>query len=116
MRSEADAVGRIADMLEAIAAIEQAIHGHDATTFPTDRTVRDAVLWNLTVLGEAVRGIPDEVQTAHAEIPWAKMRGMRNLLVHEYFGIDDQIVWETATSNVVPLAAPLRRLRDQLTG
>ena len=114
MRSDADAVGRITDMLEAIAAIETAIRGHDAATFPNDRKARDAVLWNLTVLGEAVRGIPDEVQAAHAEIPWAKMRGMRNLLVHQYFGIDDQIVWVTATSNVLPLAAPLRRLREQL--
>ena len=42
------------------------------------------------------------------------MRGMRNLLVHEYFGIDDQIVWATATTNVLPLAAPLRRLHDLL--
>jgi uncharacterized protein with HEPN domain len=40
------------------------------------------------------------------------MRAMRNLLVHEYFGIDDQIVWATATANVLPLAAPLRRLHD----
>ena len=71
-------------------------------------------MWNLAVLGEAVRGIPDEVQAAHPEIPWAKMRGMRNVLVHEYFGIDDQIVWATATLNVLPLAAPLRRLRDLL--
>lgn len=114
MRSDTDVAGRITDMLDAIAAIETAIRGHDATTFASDRTVRDAVLWNLTVLGEAVRGIPDEVQAAHAEIPWAKMRGIRNVLVHQYFGIDDQIVWATATSNVLPLAAPLRRLRDQL--
>jgi len=52
MRSRTDVVGRITDMLDAIDAIETAIRGHDATTFPTDRTVRDAVLWNLTVLVE----------------------------------------------------------------
>jgi len=56
MQSEGDARGRIADMLEAIAGIEAAISGHDATTFVADRKARDAVLWNLTVLGEAVRG------------------------------------------------------------
>ena len=54
--------------------------------------------------------VPDEGQASSPEIPWAKMRGMRNLLVHEYFGIDDQIVWATATTNVLPLAALLRRL------
>jgi uncharacterized protein with HEPN domain len=57
-----------------------------------DREGRDAVSWNLTVLGEAVRGVPDDVQASNRDIPWAKMRGMRNLLVHEYFGIDDMIV------------------------
>ena len=114
MRSETDPSGRIADMLDAIAAIETATRGHDATTFSSDRKARDAVLWNLTVLGEAVRGIPEEVPAANTHIPWAKMRGMRNLLVHEYFGIDDQIVWTTATSNVLPLAAPLRRVLDRL--
>jgi len=92
MRSESDARGRIVVMLDAIAGIEAAIRGHDAATFPVDRKARDAVSWNLTVLGEAVRGVPDEVQASHPEIPWGKMRAMRNLLVHEYFGIDDQIV------------------------
>jgi uncharacterized protein with HEPN domain len=69
--------------------------------------------WNLIVLREAVRGVPDEVQTSNPEIPWAKMPAMRNLLVHEYFGIDDQIVWAMATDNVVPLAMLLRRLHDR---
>jgi len=61
-----------------------------------------------------VRGVSDEVQAAHPEIPWATMRGLRNLLVHACFGIDDRIVWATATMNVLPLAAPLRRLHDLL--
>ena len=97
MQSEADVRGRIADMLEAIEAIEVAIHGHDAATFSADRKAGDAVLWNLTKLGEAVRGVPNEVQADNPEISWAKMRGMRNLLVHECFRVDDQIVWATAT-------------------
>ena len=71
---------------EALEATEVAIHGHDAATFSDDRKARDAVLWNQTVLGEAVRGVPNEVQADTPEIPWAKMRGMRNLLVHECFG------------------------------
>ena len=69
MRSESDARGRITDMLEAMAGIEAAVSGHDATTFAVDRKSRDALLWNLTVLGEAVRGVPDEVQAANTEIP-----------------------------------------------
>ena len=65
---------------------------------------------------DAVGRIADMVHAAHGEIPWAKVRGMRNPLVHQCFGIDDQVVWETATSNVVPSAAPLRKMRDRLMG
>ena len=62
---------------------------------------------------DVVGRIADMAQTAHAEIPWATMCGIRNVLVHRWHGIDDQIVCTTATSNVLPLAAPLRQLRDQ---
>jgi uncharacterized protein len=104
--------GRIADMLEAIDRIAEFTTDLDATTFARDPMARDAVIWNLTVIGGAARAIPTSVEAQHADIPWAKMRGLRNLLVHEYFGIDDQIIWVTVVENVLPLAQQLRRLLD----
>lgn len=89
MRLEEDVLGRVQDMIDAIQAVEAIVEGMDEASFLAERRSRDAVLWNLTVLGEAVRGVPADVQAAHPEIPWARMRGLRNLLVHEYFGIDD---------------------------
>ena len=61
-----------------------------------------------------MRGDSDGAQAAHPEIPWATMRGLHDLLVHEYFGIDDQVVWATATMNILSLAAPLCRLHGLL--
>ncbi len=116
MRREEDVVlGRLQDMIEAIEAVEAIVEGLDEANFLEDRRSRDAVLWNLTVLGEAVRGVPADLQDAHPEVPWARMRGLRNLLVHEYFGIDDRNVWATATRNVLPLLEPLRHMRIHLS-
>jgi uncharacterized protein len=96
VQPDADVRGRIADMLEAIDRIASCTRDHDAGTFADSGMARDAVVWNLTVLGEAVRGVPEEVQVRHPEIPWAKLRGLRGLLVDEDFGIADQIVWTTS--------------------
>lgn len=110
MRLDEEVLGRLQDMIGAITAIEAIVGSMDEAAFLEDRRSRDAVLWNLTVLGEAARVVPAGFQTTHPEIPWAKMRGLRNLLVHEYFGIDDRIVWATATRNVLPLRARLERI------
>ena len=71
----------------------------------------DAVCMNLIVIGEAARHVPEDIVRAHPAIPWAEMRDMRNLIAHEYFGINPRIVWRTAAANV-PEMAPL--LRDLL--
>jgi uncharacterized protein with HEPN domain len=103
-----DVRGRIGDMVEAIAKIRSYVTGHDSTSFASDGKARDAVVWNLAVLGEAARSIPDDLVEANPQIPWRKMRALRNLLIHEYFGISDAIVWATVLEDVLPLEAHLR--------
>lgn len=105
-----DVRGRIGDMIDAIGKIRVYVAGHDAKSFAADGKARDAVVWNLTVLGEAARAVPDAVIDAHQRIPWRKMRALRNLLVHEYFGISDAIVWATVVDDVLPLEAELRTM------
>lgn len=68
------------------------ISGHDADSFAADRKARDALLWHLNVLGEVVRNVPEKIQATNPEMPCAKMRGMRNLLAHERFGINNGII------------------------
>jgi len=76
----------------------------------------DAVLRNLTVIGEAARHVPDEVVATHPDLPWSEMRDMRNIVVHEYFGVDPAIIWRTIREDLPPLVPQLESLlRDRKT-
>jgi uncharacterized protein with HEPN domain len=100
---------RFEDMREAIRRIEQYTAGLDQTTFAANQLVIDAVIRNLTVIGEAARGVPGEVEAQYAELPWMEMRGMRNLVVHEYFGVDVAILWQTLRDDLPGLVPLLER-------
>ncbi len=62
--------------------------------------VVDAVIRNLEVIGEASRNIPEDIRGEYPDIPWSKMIGLRNIAIHEYFGVDLSIVWEIITRNL----------------
>jgi len=85
----------------------------DYESFRTNEMIIDAVVRNFTVIGEAARHIPDEIEERWPEIPWFEMRGMRNVVVHEYFGVDHQILWQTAESNLPPLIPLLTKLLEE---
>lgn len=65
------------------------------------------------MIGEAARLIPAEIERRHPVVPWARMRGMRTVVVHAYFGVDDAILRETATRNPPPLAERLREIHGR---
>lgn len=69
----------------------------------------DAVLHNLAVVGEAVTKLPSEVKNTMTDIEWRKITGLRNIVVHEYFGVDEQIVWDIVTNKLGTLAEACRR-------
>lgn len=95
---------------EAIAGYAQ---GLDRAAFEADRRTLDAVLRNLEVLGEAVRNMPATVRDANPQVPWAKIVGMRNILTHAYFAVDNDIVWDVVANHVGPLLTELRRISAQ---
>ncbi|MGY2709359.1 HepT-like ribonuclease domain-containing protein [Thermostichus sp. MS-CIW-28] len=64
----------------------------------------------LQLIGEAVRGIPPEVEASHPEIPWDEMRGMRNIVIHEYFQVSLSIIWQTIQEDLILLETSLRQL------
>jgi uncharacterized protein with HEPN domain len=82
----------------------------DFAHFAVDEKTVDAVVRNITVIGEAARAMPDAVVTAHPEIPWQDMRDMRNVMVHVYFGLNLQILWDTIRNDLQPLVRPLQAL------
>lgn len=103
------------DILDAIATIESYTAGMDYPAFAQDRRTVDAVLRNVTVIGEAASRIPEAIQVASTDIPWADMRDMRNVVVHEYFGINRQILWDTTQTDLPPLVLQLQALLDRTT-
>ena len=82
------------DMLEAIRAIQEYTGGMTFESFAADRKTIDAVVRNLEIIGEAARNLPEEIKGEGGEIEWRKIIGLRNLLIHEYFGISKPVVWD----------------------
>jgi len=98
------------DILEACSRITSYVQGLNPCAFAQDQRTLDAVIRNLEVIGEAARAIPDEVRNEAPEIEWYKIVGMRNLLVHEYFGISPVILWDVVKSKLNPLRSACERL------
>jgi len=82
------------DMLDAIKQIRFYIEGYNQDAFGADRKTQDAVIRNLEVIGEAARNLPEEIKAAASEVEWRKITGLRNILIHEYFGISVPVLWD----------------------
>lgn len=78
--------------------------------FVADRKTVDAVVRNLTVIGEAAGRIPKDIVENHPEIPWREMGDIRNFIVHEYFGISNRILWDTIQADLPPLIPLLQKV------
>ena len=77
--------------------------GMDFERFSADKKTVNAVLRSLEVMGEAAKKIPDDVRRRHQEVPWKHIAGMRDKLIHEYFGVDLEIVWGVVQQELPPL-------------
>lgn len=83
------------DIQDSIRKIDKYTRGFDFEKFSKDEQLIDAVVRNLSIIGEAVRNIPREIKAKNPEVAWNEIKGMRNKVVHEYFGIDEEILWKT---------------------
>jgi len=98
---------RVRDIIAGVSAAIQYTDGMTYEEFADDRRTRDAVVRNLMTMGESVRWIPGPIREANPDVPWATMRGVRNVVVHEYFGVDDRILWDTLVHDLPPLLPKL---------
>jgi len=99
---------RVEEILDALDAIFSFTKGMDFGAFSSDRRTVDAVIKNIAVMGEAAKGISEDLRKAHPEIPWDEMRDIRNILIYEYFGTSHPILWETVIRDLPPLAEKLK--------
>ena len=101
----------IEDILAAIEKIERYVHGLSRDGFMADDKTVDATVRNLEIIGEAARQVPDDFTAAHPSVPWRRIAGLRNRIVHDYVGLDLEIIWEVIQTDLPQLKSQLATLR-----
>ena len=100
----------IQDIIDAINNIEAFVQDLDYEHFATDTKTSFAVVRAIQIIGEAAKNVPPDVRVQYPEIPWKVMAGMRDKLVHEYWGIDLETVWKTLKEDIPPLKPLLENI------
>jgi uncharacterized protein with HEPN domain len=90
-------------ILDAISKINLYLTGIDETAFQQNSLVQDGVIRQLEIIGEATKRLSDDLRQSQPNIPWKLIAGMRDKLIHHYFGVDLDAVWLTATEDLPPL-------------
>ncbi|HUU29358.1 MAG TPA: DUF86 domain-containing protein [archaeon] len=101
------------DILEAVCNIREYTAGMDYNAFRHDKKTRDAVVRNLEVIGEAAGRLPESLRRATPEIEWKKISSIRNILIHEYFGVSLPIIWDVVQSKLDQLETSCRKLLEK---
>jgi uncharacterized protein with HEPN domain len=101
---------RIQDMLTCCQNILDFTAGKDFEAFLNDPITLRAVAFELITLGEAVRSLPESIKQAHQHIPWGAIQGIRNFLVHEYYRLDEEVIWKTVSDDIPHLIKALEKI------
>lgn len=101
---------RLEDINDALDRISEYVAGLDQDGWTKDRKTIDAVIRNLEIIGEAATNVPENIQEQFTDIPWYQMKGMRNILIHEYFGVDNEMLWKTIQEDLPVLKVKIRKL------
>ncbi len=103
----------LAEILDTIEGIETHSAGKSLVDFEQDWLLRLAVQRALEIISEACRHIPDELLVSAPDVPWKKIRGIGNILRHEYHKIADDVIWSVVTENMGPLRAAIERIANE---
>ena len=108
--SRRDPLILLEDIHASLEKVERYTSGLNKETFLADDKTLDAVVRNLEIVGEAVRQLPETFKEEHPEVPWWQIAGMRNRIVHDYFGVDEEIIWQVIEKSVPALKQQVAEL------
>lgn len=100
-------------ILESIEAINDYTKGLSEKEFLEDQEKQDAVIRRLEIIGEAVKNLPEEFKEKYPDVAWNKAMGTRNILIHHYFGVDLEVVWDTITGSLSQFKEQIESLLEQ---
>jgi uncharacterized protein with HEPN domain len=96
------------DILESIQQIEEYLDGVNEKEFYQNSEKQDAVLRRLEIIGEAVKHISDDIRDEYEEVPWRKIAGMRDIIIHEYFGVTLSMIWVVTQRDLPDLKSKIK--------
>jgi len=108
--SKKDPIIFLKHILESIEAIEKYSKNLSEEAFLKSSEKQDATIRRLEIIGEAVKNLPDEYKKKHPDVGWGRAMGTRNILIHHYFGVDLEIVWDTATKSLPQFKKQIKSL------
>ncbi len=106
MKREREIVDFVKDIVDSMEKAMEFVEGMSYEEFAQDKKTIFAVIRALEIIGEAVKNIPPDVRKSYPQIPWKSIAGMRDKVIHEYFGVDLEVIWNTI-QNRIPEAKPL---------
>ncbi len=101
---------RLRDILERIDSAQRAVAGKSRTDLGADPVLPSAIQYHLLIIGEAASNISFELRKRHPQVPWNQIRAFRNILVHEYFSRDLDIIWQAVSADLPPLRAQIEQI------
>ncbi len=101
------------DMQQALERITRYLQRQTFDTFEQNELLVDGIVRNLELLGEAAKHVPQDIRSNHPSVPWTKIAGLRDILTHQYFAVDLQIIWDVVTNQVPTLRNAIRVMLEE---
>ena len=102
------------DIFDAVNDIENFVDNMTYEEFIKDRKTLNAVVRSIEIIGEASKNIPETMKAKYKELPWKQMTGMRDKLIHAYFGVDAETLWKAVKENIPPLKQSIEKMLEDL--